>query len=88
MQRVAKYHVKGHYAGGSREAVQLCLTAWWSVAEPAAHIDTKNDGPRRGPIWIHLHRPLFAVGPLRGPWLAHHINTAGSATLHQAVRHS
>jgi hypothetical protein len=52
--------IKRCHAKRSREAVQLCVTVWWSVAEPAARINSKNGGPRRGPIWIHLRRtPLL-----------------------------
>jgi hypothetical protein len=84
IRSIKERHAKGTsykecHAKRSREAVQLCVTVWWSVAEPAARINSKNGGPRRGPIWIHLRRPPFAVGPLRGPWLARHMDTAGSA---------
>mgnify|MGYP000934641143 CR=1 FL=1 len=84
IRSIKERHAKGTsykecHAEGSREAVQLWVTVWWSVAEPAVYLNSKNHGPRRGPIWIHLHRPPFAVGPLRGPWLARYMDTAGSA---------
>jgi hypothetical protein len=79
IRSIKERHAKGTsykecHAKRSREAVQLCVTVWWSVAEPAARINSKNGGPRRGPIWIHLRRPpllldLFEARGSRVTWI-------------------
>ena len=74
MSRGASTSHQGEPRSGS-----TMLTVWWSDSGTCgSHQLNKLRASKRSNM-DPFASPSIVVGPLRGPWLAHHTDTAGSA---------